>query len=320
MKILFLICLYSGTLLGQATSQEATRQVGRLVSGLETLQRGAPDLCEESGDILRNHRWRAGAPDCEAPGAKEPPFETVQVDAVTFVLRQNKCINFEAPFVYLYIGNNQAFLFDTGATQDDSIRRWVDETLARLPNGQNLELIVAHSHSHGDHMAGDSSFQNRPRTRIIGSSPEEVATAFGIQNWPAGNGRVDLGGRPLTIIPVPGHESSSIAVYDSRTRDMLTGDSFYPGNIFLSEETFPAFRESISRLHAFTRTNPVRNFLGAHIEISQRPGEAYEYGKTYQPDEHRLPLTQENLDELQNYLATNPAAGSRAFSDFLLTL
>jgi glyoxylase-like metal-dependent hydrolase (beta-lactamase superfamily II) len=316
---IFILC-FSLSAFTQATEAEATRSVSRLLAGLSSVN-AAPDLCSKTGDALRDHKWRAGAPDCETPGAKEPPYEVVAVDNSTYVLRQNKCLTFEAPFIYLYVGTKKAFLFDTGATYgDDILRRWVDETLSRIPGGDKLELVVAHSHSHGDHTAGDGSFSGRPNTQVIGHSPESVAAAFGIQNWPEGEGKLDLGGRELTVLPIPGHEPSSIAVYDSKTKNLLTGDTFYPGNIFLSEENFPEFRSSINRLHTFTQTHPVHDFLGAHVEMSAEPGKDYTYGSTYQPNEHRLPLTQENLDELQNYLSRNPPAESKVFNDIELTL
>ncbi|MFL5784905.1 MAG: MBL fold metallo-hydrolase, partial [Bacteriovoracaceae bacterium] len=79
-------------------------------------------------------------------------------------------------------------------------------------------------------------------------------------------------------------------------------------------------KDSIDRLHTFTQTHPVHDFLGAHVEMSAEPGKDYSYGSTYQPNEHRLPLTQENLDELQNYLSGNPPAQEKVFSDLQLTL
>ncbi|MFL5784156.1 MAG: MBL fold metallo-hydrolase [Bacteriovoracaceae bacterium] len=303
----------------QATEAAAVSSVGALVEGLASVN-AAPDLCAKTGDVLRDHKWRAGAPDCEARGAKEPPYEVVAVDSSTYVLRQNKCLTFEAPFVYLYVGTKKAFLFDTGATYDDLLRKWVDDTLEKIPGGKDLELVVAHSHSHGDHTAGDSTFRNRPNTQIVGLAPDEVAGAFGIKDWPKGQGSLDLGGRKLDILAIPGHEASSIAVYDSKTKNMLTGDTFYPGNIFLSQATFPEFKDSIDRLHTFTQTHPVHDFLGAHVEMSAETGKDYSYGSTYQPNEHRLPLTQENLDELQNYLSGNPPAQEKVFSDLQLTL
>lgn len=36
----------------------------------------------------------------------------------TVILRQNKSVHFEAPFLFLLFGNERALLLDTGATAD----------------------------------------------------------------------------------------------------------------------------------------------------------------------------------------------------------
>ena len=111
-----------------------------------------------SGD-LGGVRWIHGAPDCD--DSDDPPLQVVAVDDDTFVIRQSKCVHFEAPFLYLLVGSERALLHDTGATEDAElfpIRRTVDD----LIGGRQLELIVTHSHGHGDHRAGDAQFTDLP--------------------------------------------------------------------------------------------------------------------------------------------------------------
>jgi hypothetical protein len=50
----------------------------------------------------------------------------------------------------------------------------------------------------------------------------------------------------------------------------------------------------------------VRLVLGAHIEMTRRRGELYELGTIYQPEEHPLPMTVEDLFALE---ASLDAAG-----------
>jgi glyoxylase-like metal-dependent hydrolase (beta-lactamase superfamily II) len=276
---------------------------------------------DEESKLLAEKKWYEGSKDCELPGAKEPPYEVHQVNDSYYVMRQNKCINFEAPFLYLYIGEDTALLLDTGATHSAAempLRKWVDDMLKKHPKGDQMKLVVAHSHSHGDHTAGDQQFKDRPNTTVIGTSPEEVAKAFNIENWPKGEGSIDLGGRKLSIIPIPGHEASSIAVYDHVSGDLLTGDTMYPGNIFLSAHNWPQFTDSINRLHAFSQKNKVRNILGAHIEMSAEPGKDFPYGSKHHPNEHNLPLRQEHLNELKKYIDGNPKPTYKKFADFII--
>lgn len=76
-------------------------------------------------------RWIHGAPDCD--GSTDPSLQVVAAADDTFVIHQSKCVNFEAPFLYLLLGTEMALLHDTGATADGDlfpIRRTVDELMA----------------------------------------------------------------------------------------------------------------------------------------------------------------------------------------------
>src|SRR6476620_12760309 len=75
-------------------------------------------------------RWIHGAPDCDR--SADPPIQVVAYDKDTFVLRQSKCVNYEAPFMYLLFGTDTVLLHDTGATADPALfplRRTVDEII-----------------------------------------------------------------------------------------------------------------------------------------------------------------------------------------------
>ena len=323
--------LFASIILSVSVSALANDHLKQMIRTLEQVGNQdvecSPPLQIEGLDpeskLLDEKKWFEGAKDCSKPESRTPPYEVLQVNDSYYVMRQNKCINFEAPFLYLYIGEDSAFLLDTGATYDSNempLRKWVDDVLKNHPKGDKLKLVVAHSHSHGDHTAGDIQFEGRPNTTIVGTSPSEVAKAFNIKNWPKGEGEIDLGGRKLSIIPIPGHEDSSIAVYDHKSQDLLTGDTMYPGNIFLSEYTWPEFKDSVNRLHAFSQKHKVRNILGAHIEMSAEPGKDFPYGSTHHPHEHKLPLRQEHLDELKNYIDENPEPQYKKFADFILNM
>ena len=95
----------------------------------------------------------------------------------------------------------------------------------------------------------------------------------------------DLGERRLDIIPVPGHEATHIAVYDRQTGILLTGDTFYPGRLYIRD--WRAYKASISRLVAFSQHHLIMHVLGTHIEMSNVPGRDYPQGSIYQPQEIR---------------------------------
>ena len=239
-------------------------------------------------------RWIHGAPDCAADAG--PPFQAHWYDERTCILRQSKCVTFEAPFLYLLFGDHAALLLDTGGQPDAGgdipIRQVIDEILAaRAP----VELIVGHTHGHGDHVFGDRYFAGRPGTRILGHGVDDVRTAYAIGGWPEGEGSIDLGGRPLTVIPAPGHEPASVCFYDPASRMLLTGDVLYPGLLTVRDRA--AYVATARRLARFAEHHPIGDVLGCHVEMKRAPGEYYELGTTYQPDEHPLRLTAADLRE-----------------------
>jgi glyoxylase-like metal-dependent hydrolase (beta-lactamase superfamily II) len=241
--------------------------------------------------------------------ASEPETQVQAIDADTFVIRQSVKTNFEAPFLYLLFGKDRALLIDTGAgglkirpTVDRLVEEW------RAKHGDRpLRLVVAHSHGHGDHHAGDDEFRDRPDTDLVGLAPEDVAAFFHIANWPDGTARFDLGGRVLDIIPTPGHQPAHIMVYDTHTQLLFSGDMLYPGRLYVPRDKFDAFRASADRLAAFAATHPIRALLGAHIEMTTTPGQDYPMKAAAHAAEHVLPLPPSTIGELQQAVAKKGA-------------
>jgi hydroxyacylglutathione hydrolase len=247
----------------------------------------------------------------------EPEFQTHAYNKDFVILRQSGCTNFEKPFLYLIFGRDRALLVDSGAKGadvaaaiDNARRRW-----SAANGGRVLPLVVAHSHGHGDHIAGDRALAAAPQTTVVATTPEAVQRFFGLSDWPTRAGTYDLGDRILDIVPIPGHERASIALYDRRTGILLTGDTLYPGRLYVRDA--PAFAASIDRLVDFSRGRIVTHVLGAHVENMRTPYRDYPEGTTSQPDEHPLELGRAHLLELQDALRNmNGPIVRRAFRDF----
>lgn len=253
----------------------------------------------------------------------EPPIQVHAYDAHTYILRQSKKTSFEAPFLYLFFGNDRAWLLDTGATKDpalfplrDTVDTIMRQWLAAHPR-ETYGLVIAHTHGHGDHVAGDAQFDGRPDTTVV---PADVASAtgfFGFTSWPTEIVPFDLGGRVLRITGIPGHDERSIAVYDPWTGFLVAGDSVYPGRLYVRD--MPAYLDSLSRLVTFTETHPVTHVMGCHIEMSRTPRRDYPMGCRYQPHEADLPMTVAQLVAARD--AALSVAGKRGihiFDDFLI--
>jgi len=159
--------------------------------------------------------------------------------------------------------------------------------------------VVVNSHSHGDHVQGNPSFFNRPNTEVVGLGVSALQLFFGIDTWPQDAASFDLGGRELSILPIPGHQGADIAIYDHNSGLLLTGDTVYPGRLFI--RNFSTYQASIQRLLDFTvdeATHPVCAVLGTHIEMANTPTVEFPFHSRFHEDEHELELSRAHLVEL----------------------
>jgi len=242
--------------------------------------------------------WITGGPD----RASVPPWQVHAYNDDFYILRESGCTNYEKPFLYLIFGSDKVLLEDTGAGKSDAARV-VGEVIGKwlaAKHRDSIPLIVAHSHSHGDHVAGDAGFHTMPNATMVPLTVDGTREFYSIDSWPEGVGQIDLGNRVLDVIPIPGHDALSIAFYDRRTGILLTGDSLYPGRLYVRD--FPAFRRSTQRLVDFTRGKIVAHILGTHIEQMSTPYKDYPVGTKYQPEEHELALSRGHLLELNEAL------------------
>ncbi len=161
--------------------------------------------------------------------AHDPKIQVHSYDEHTVILRQSKSVSYEAPFIYLLFGNDRALLLDTGATADpglfplrETADRLIAEWLGRHPR-ERYQLVVAHTHGHGDHVAGDDQFADRADTTVVSREVEAVQQFFGFTGWPDQVVTFDLGGRVLEITGSPGHHRAAITIYDPWSGFLLTG-------------------------------------------------------------------------------------------------
>lgn len=280
----------------QHTDHATDRQTGERID----FSTGAP--VAGTLDVHWNH-GRAGR---RSPA--EPPLQVHHHDEHTVLLRQSKTLNYEAPFVFLLFGNDRALLLDTGAVADPerfplraTVDGLIDRWLAAHPR-PHYELVVAHTHGHGDHVAADPQFADRPDTTVVAREADAVREFFGFgESWPTGTVAFDLGGRVLELIGSPGHHGASVTFHDPWTGILFTGDTVLPGRLYVDD--LAAFTDTLDRLTAFARTHQVTWVLGCHTEMKRpgrgglrrRPGRDYPLGATYQPDELPPQLPPERL-------------------------
>lgn len=257
-------------------------------------------------------QWTDPSPGCE----QAPAFRVHEYNSTFIILRQSGCTHFEKPFLYLLLGSKEALLVDTGARGAD-VSTVIEPLLRRKSETNPLPLLVIHSHGHSDHTAGDTALRDRAATRVIEAQPREIIRFCSLKNWPTDIGQYDLGDRIVDIVPIPGHDGASIAIYDRRTGILLTGDTLYPGRLYVRDRR--AFVESVERLVTFTQTRKVTHILGAHIENTRTPYLDYPEGTKFQPEEHVLELGRAHLLELgEALLQMGDRLERRAFRDFTI--
>lgn len=257
-------------------------------------------------------RWHAGSPSPKHD--THPPIQVHRVSDDTWVLRQNKAVHYEAPFLFLLAGSTRCVLVDTGATAEAEyfpLRATVDELIG------DRELLVVHTHAHGDHVAGDGQFARRARTTVVGTSLDDVKSFYGFGSWPSGVASIDLGGRLVDVIPGPGHERSATVFYDHRTRWLLTGDTLYRGRLYVFD--WDAYRATVERLVGFAAAHPVSAVFGCHVEMTTTPGRDHPIGAVYQPDEPSPEMSVTHLHDLRRALdVVGDDMGIHYFDDFVI--
>ncbi len=207
----------------------------------------------------------------ERQPSADPWFEVYKVAPGVFGIYEPH--QFEEVISFLILGDKRAILFDTGLGIGD-IKRVVT-SLTSLP------IVVLNSHTHNDHVGDNWEFEeiygmdtDFMRNNAKGSAVDAQAELapglvcghlpagfdaksyatrpFQITHWIHDSDTVDLGGRVLQIISTPGHTPDAICLLDRKNGLLFTGDSFYPGPIWLyrPETDLDAYVQSVERIAA----------------------------------------------------------------------
>lgn len=179
---------------------------------------------------------------------------------------------------YLFVGKKKALLFDTGMGAED-IKKEVCEIT-------NLNVTVINSHCHPDHIGGNIQFDeilqlNNPwglAKAKKGFSKSELIKYFDSSSLANKNYHVspfkfsklinpgsEINVEPFlfTVISTPGHTPDSICLFEKTNSLLLTGDTLYPGAIYLqfSESSLASYKESVKKLLKIKR---IKKILPGH--------------------------------------------------------
>jgi glyoxylase-like metal-dependent hydrolase (beta-lactamase superfamily II) len=264
-------------------------------------------------------QWMTGGPKC----MENEEWQVHEYNRDLYILRQSGCTDFEKPFVYLLFGEERALLLDTGSRKGNlvpTLQRTVKNWLQRTGR-ETIPLVVVHTHSHSDHVAGDADVQamHDPAipVNLVPAELEATKRFYKIANWPDEIAQIDLGNRQIDVIPIPGHDAVGMALYDRQTAILFSGDNLYPGRLYVRD--FSVFQKSTERMIQFTEGKAVAHILGNHIEETRTPYLDYPVGTMYQPNEHELSLSRGALLELEEgLLALHGKPARVALRDFTI--
>jgi len=288
-----------------------------------------------TGEVVHNYTTKGPAPGdlafrwihgsvCAAKNT-DPRIQVVAYNEDTYVLRENPCVNWEAPFTYLLFGNHGALLIDTGATAEADyypLRATVDAIIARwcrIRRKKGIPLTVVLTS--GEDVAqnqGIGQFADRAQTKLTPLELGARITFHGLSSsWKLETGRIDLGGRVVEVIPTPGTHKDGFSFYDTYTCILFTGDLLYAGRVQIANDR--DYVVSLERLQKWKQDRPLKWLLGGHIEMMFVPGRAYPRFSTNRPFEHVLQLEPEAIDEAVEHVRAvvgKPAVVFR--TDFIL--
>lgn len=245
--------------------------------------------------------WNEGAADCKAN--PQAPIQVHAYNPQTFILRENLCATFEAPFMYLLIGSKKALLIDTGDVKDPQKMPLEKTVMNLLPadGAAKLPLLVVHTHRHLDHRAGDGQFAHLPNAQVVGFDLDSVRRYYNFTNWPNGLAQINLGDRIVDVIPTPGHNATHVSFYDRNTALFFSGDFLMPARLLIDDAD--ADLASARRAAAFVKDRPVSYVLGGHIELDAA-GNTFPWESQYHPAEHVLQMTKDDLLALPAAVST----------------
>ena len=159
----------------------------------------------------------------------------------TYILRQNPAVHWEAPFMYLLMGDKRAVLLDAGATAEADyfpLRNVVDQVLTRWQQAnklEDLELIVMPMGAAASQTAGQEQFPTASTPRSFGRRRSSKSRARGklAGNWHTGLRWSRAGGDRNTWNRCPGpHGSRPVGedtVYRQHVLSGPTGDTRFHG-------------------------------------------------------------------------------------------
>ena len=199
------------------------------------------------------------------------------IDSQTFAINEPNSSQYNTS--YLIIGETRAVMFDAGSGERPAGSHSIREVAERYVDGKPIMLVL--SHFHYDHIFDAAAFDgitliDRPEIRndirdgvyTIGmwESLDMERRPLKVTSLVADGGLIDLGGRTLDVLSLPGHTTESVVLLDKSRNQVFAGDFVYRhlGGIiaFAPGADLVVYKHNSARLLQLTDANT--QFFGAH--------------------------------------------------------
>lgn len=197
-------------------------------------------------------------------------FDVVRIDPRTFAIYEPEY--WQRNIAYVIKGDARALLVDSGSGTRDI--HFVATKVTRKP------MTAVATHVHYDHIGSHASFdqvamldvpENRAHVEdnyyypTFGQSLAPFVDGFFVTEWWKPGDKIELGGRRLEVVHLPGHSSDSMALVDRASGQAFVGDFLYPDVLLacFGSADLDAYLASTRRLLA--DYPEIRHVYGAHV-------------------------------------------------------
>jgi len=196
-------------------------------------------------------------------------FDVSRIDSVNFAIHEPHY--WQQNVAYVLKGETRAILFDTGSGTRNMA--FIADKVTKKP------MTAVASHMHYDHIGSHASFQqvamiDLPETRAathdnwysppLAKSLGPLTHGFRVTEWWKPGDVIDIGGRKIEIVHIPGHSSDSIALVERASGYAWVGDHLYGGTLLanLPGADLARYLESTRKL--LDDFPEIRTVFGAH--------------------------------------------------------
>jgi len=196
-------------------------------------------------------------------------FDVSRIDPVNFAIHEPHY--WQRNIAYVLKGEQRAILIDSGSGTRDIA--FVADKVTKKP------MTVVASHMHYDHIGSHASFQqvamiDLPETRSatkdnwysppLAKSVWPLAHGFRVTEWWKPGDVIDIGGRRIEVVHIPGHSTDSIALVERASGYAWVGDHLYAGTLVanLPGSDLATYLASTRKL--LTDYPEIKTVFGAH--------------------------------------------------------